>query len=374
MAEFLYIHIPFCVKKCAYCDFLSIPYDEALALHYTDALCRELQMKKESAERLKTIFFGGGTPSILPDKCLDQVFNCISENYSLADNAEITLEANPGTLTKAKLKTLIAGNVNRLSLGIQSFVNSELCTLGRVHDAERAIKSVEMVRLSGIRNISLDLMYGIPGQTITTWKSSLEQAMLLAPHHISAYELTPEQDTPFRRSLDSEAVKMPDEELILAMADLAVDLLAASEYEQYEISNYTRPGYRCAHNMNYWERGDYLAAGAGAHAFIKGFRTRNTSNIIEYIESLNADADPEVERTEISREDALKEFVFLGLRKVEGIRLVDAAEFGLNLAVAGAELLSMKLLELTAEHVRLTRKGRYIANEVMVRLLQRLGL
>lgn len=374
MAEFLYIHIPFCVKKCVYCDFLSMPYNEALAFRYTDALCRELQMKKESAERLKTVFFGGGTPSILPEECLDRILACISDNYSLTDHAEITAEANPGALTETKLRILMSGGVNRLSLGVQSFQDRELKTLGRIHSADEAIQSAEMVLSAGIANFSLDLMYGIPGQTMKTWKDSLDLAVALAPRHISAYELTPEQETPLKRALDAGQTRMPDEELILEMSDLAVDHLAASGYEQYEISNYAQPGYLSVHNMNYWDRGDYLGVGAGAHGFIRGFRTRNTSDIAEYLERMLNHADPEVGRTGISHEDALKEFVFLGLRKVEGIGLAEAAQLGLDLAAAGDELLQLDLAEMTERHFRLTRKGRHIANEVIVRLLEGLGL
>ncbi len=374
MVQYLYIHIPFCVKKCVYCDFLSIPYDEDLACRYTDALCKELQMKKGLAGRLKTVFVGGGTPSILTDECLDQLLASVAENYNLAGNVEITVEANPGTLTEAKVRTLLSRGVNRLSLGIQSFDNSELRTLGRIHNAEAAIKSAEMVRSEGMENFSLDLIYGIPGQTMKTWKDTLQQAVALFPKHISAYELTPEKETGLHKSLKSGSLIMPDEDLILDMSDLAIDRLAASGYEQYEISNYSLPGYRSAHNMNYWDRGDYLAVGAGAHGFIRGFRTRNTSSIAEYLERLGNNSDPEVEKTGITSEDALKEFVFLSLRKVEGIRLMDAREFGPDLVAASDELLRSELVELTASHIRLTRKGRHIANTIIVRLLQNLGL
>ncbi len=374
MAEFLYIHIPFCANKCVYCDFLSIPYDESLARSYTYALCRELQMKKGLSDRLKAVFVGGGTPSVLTDVCLEELFTCIARNYSLADAVEITVEANPGTLTDMKVKSLKSQGVNRLSLGIQSFDNNELRTLGRIHDAAEAIRAAEIVRSSGIENISLDLMYGIPGQSLSTWKQSLDQAVLLLPQHISAYELTPEKKTPLKRYLETGQLTMPAEELIIEMSDLAIDLLASSGYEQYEISNYSLPGYRCRHNMNYWDRGDYLAVGAGAHSFIRGFRSRNTSGIAEYIERLSADGDPEIEKTEICCDDALKEFIFLGLRKTEGLRLSEAQELGLDLPEAGNELIQHGLVALSAGNFRLTRKGRHIANSAIVQLLQNLGL
>jgi len=374
MAEFLYIHIPFCARKCIYCDFLSIPYDEPLSQHYTDALCRELELKKDLIGMLKTVFFGGGTPTILSEKCFDDIFGLIRKNYTLAPSAEITVEANPGTLTKRKIDSLVSHGINRISLGVQSFQDEELKTLGRIHDADEAIRSAEMIRAAGIENISLDLIYAIPGQSMQTWKHSLEQAVLLSPQHISAYELTPEPKTPLKRSLDSGEIEMPGEELILDMADLTIDRLAASGFEQYEISNYAQPGYRCVHNMNYWDRGDYHAAGAGADGFIRGFRTRNTSGITEYLEKLSSNTDPAVEKTEISCEDALKEFIFLGLRKTEGICLSDAAELDLKLPEAASEMVKEGFAETTETHMRLTRKGRHIANAVIVRLLENLGL
>lgn len=374
MAEFLYIHIPFCVKKCLYCDFLSIPYDESLAQQYASALCRELELKKDLAGPLKAVFFGGGTPTILSENRFGEIFDRIRRNFTLTPSAEITVEANPGTLTESKVASLISLGVNRLSLGVQSFRDEELKTLGRIHDADEAIRSAEMIRAAGIGNFSLDLIYGIPGQSMQTWKDTLQQAVTLCPKHISAYELTPEKKTGLNKSLKSGALVMPDEELILEMADLAIDLLSVSGYEQYEISNYAQQGYHCIHNVNYWDRGEYLAAGAGAHGFLRGFRTRNTSSINEYLERLSHNADPEVEKTEISCEDALKEFIFLGLRKTEGLRLRDAEELGLAIEKASEELAAEGYVEIRDDHVRLTRKGLPVANMVIVKLFERLGL
>ncbi len=373
MAEFLYIHIPFCAKKCMYCDFLSIPYDQSLAENYTRAVCRELELKKDLTNTLKTIFFGGGTPTILSDDCFHDIFDKLRKNFMLAPSAEITVEANPGTLTENKLETLAALGVNRLSLGVQSFQDDELKTLGRIHNTDEALRSAEMIRAAGIENFSLDLIYGIPQQTITSWKKTIDQAVALSPKHISAYELTPEAQTPLKRCLDSGEMRMPGEELILDMSELTIDLLAASRYEQYEISNYALPGYRCLHNMNYWDRGDYLAAGAGAHGFIRGYRTSNTRDIKDYIKKLDMGIIPE-ERTEITCKDSLKEFIFLGLRKNNGIRLLDAADLDLKLPETSIEMVREGFVELTETHFRLTRKGRHIANTVIVRLLEDLDL
>ncbi len=374
MAEFLYIHIPFCARKCIYCDFLSIPYDKSLAEKYTRAVCRELELKRDLAGTLKTIFFGGGTPTILSDDCFHDIFDQIRKNFILGPAAEITVEANPGTLTENKLESLAVLGVNRLSIGVQSFQNDELKTLGRIHNADEALRSVEMIRAVGIENFSLDLIYGIPKQTITSWKKTIDQAVALCPKHISAYELTPEAQTPLKRWLDTGEISMPGEELILDMSELTIDLLAASRYNQYEISNYALPGYHCLHNMNYWNRGDYLAAGAGAHAFIRGYRTSNTRDIKDYIEKLDIGIIPEVERTEISCEDSLKEFIFLNLRKTDGIRLLDATDLNINLPEASVEIVREGFAEITGTHFRLTRKGRHIANTIIVKLLENLDL
>jgi oxygen-independent coproporphyrinogen-3 oxidase len=357
-----------------YCDFLSIPYDESVAEQYVSALCRELELKKDLAGSLKAVFFGGGTPTILSEKCINDIFDRIGMSFALDPSAEITVEANPGTLTERKIAALVDRGVNRLSLGVQSFQDRELKTLGRIHVAAEAIRSVEMIRAAGICNFSLDLIYGIPGQSMLTWKDTLQQAIALCPKHISAYELTPEPGTPLRKSLDAGDIRMPGEELILEMADLAIDLLSASGYEQYEISNYAQPGYRCIHNLNYWDRGEYLAAGAGAHGFIRGYRSSNTRDIRDYIEELRVSIIPEVERTESLREDALREFIFLGLRKTEGIRLSDAAELDLKLPDATSDIVGEGFAEITETHFRLTKKGRHIANTVIVRLFEILGL
>ena len=374
MVEFLYIHIPFCVTKCIYCDFLSIPYDANLAERYTEALCRELELKREQAQVLKTVYIGGGTPSILPEPCLEKIFTCIKDHYTVTSAAEITIEANPGTLTEQKVKAMLSGGVNRLSLGVQSFIDSELSTLGRIHTAEEAVRSVHIAHSAGLNNLSLDLMYGIPGQTISSWKDTLSTAIALCPNHVSAYELTPEKGTHLTHLLETGSLVLPAEDPVLEMYDCAIDTLTASGYEQYEISNYAIPGYRCSHNINYWSRGEYLAAGAGAHGFIRGRRSRNTENIRDYIENLSRDVIPEAESSEITCEEALREFIFLGMRKTEGIRLSDADELGMKIAEAAAGLVREGLAELTCGHIRLSRKGLPLANAVIVRLLTGLGL
>lgn len=374
MAEYLYLHIPFCVRKCIYCDFLSVPYDESLAVSYTTALCKELQLKRHLAGTLRTVFIGGGTPSTMPETCFSRIFSCIRESYTLSSAAEITVEANPGTMTKAKVAALLSLGVNRVSLGIQSFNDSELKTLGRIHSADEAIRSAEMVASAGIENFSLDLIYGIPGQSIETWKDSLDRAVSLNPKHISAYELTPEKGTALKKYLESGTLSLPGEDLVLDMYDLGVDHLASAGFGHYEISNYALPGYGCIHNLNYWNRGEYLAAGAGAHSFLRGFRAMNTDDINEYIEKLNWEIIPEIDSVTISGDEALREFIFLGLRKTEGIRVADAERLGLKLAGAADEMAREGMIENDGSLIRLTRKGLPVANAVIVQLLANLGL
>jgi oxygen-independent coproporphyrinogen-3 oxidase len=404
MPEFLYIHIPFCIKKCLYCDFLSVPYDELLARAYTDALCKELILKEDDAGELKTVYIGGGTPSILPEKCFRQLFKCLKDNFKFSDSPEITVEANPGTVDESKIDAMLSLGVNRLSIGVQSFNDDELKTLGRIHTSREAEDAVRIIKNSSIKNFSIDLMYGIPGQTMDSWKHTLSKAVEFSPTHISSYELTPGENTPLYGLIEKDMIKMPDEELLLSIYGYAIDYLESKGYEHYEISNFafsefaeihphpnplpsTSPStggkrlggggryiFRCLHNLNYWERGEYIGAGAGAHSFIRGFRSNNTDDIRRYIKDLNKGIIPETESTEIKCEDAIKEFIFLGLRKTEGISLAKAEEFGLDMPVVCRELIEERYLEIKGDYLRLSRKGIVIANAIIVKLFEGLGL
>lgn len=368
MPEFLYIHIPFCIKKCIYCDFLSVPYDESYAKEYVDALCRELVLKKDSAKALKTIYIGGGTPTVLPDECFGKLFECLKSNFKFSSETEITVEANPGTINESKIKTLLSAGINRISIGVQSFNDNELKTLGRIHSSEEAVKSIEMIKKAGITNFSIDLMYGIPGQAMDSWKDTLLRAVGFSPKHISSYELTPEKGTPLYKMI--EVIKMPDEELVLEIYNFAIDYLASRGCEHYEISNFALQGFRCIHNMNYWNRGEYIGAGAGAHSFINGVRSKNTGDIKKYIETVNNGIIPEIESTKLTHTDEIKEFIFLGLRKTEGISILKAKELGLNMPKACKELIDEGYLEISGDYLRFTRKGIVISNTLIVKLFE----
>lgn len=374
MAEFLYIHIPYCIRKCLYCDFLSLPFDEQTCRRYVKSLCTELEIKRKSADILRTIFIGGGTPTLLPEDCFKQLFRCLRENFHLSPEIEISVEANPGTVNAAKIESLLSLGVNRISLGVQSFHNNELKTLGRIHTADEAIEALRLIKRSGFKNFSVDLMYGIPGQTIGTWEETLSSAVGLSPSHISSYELTPEEGTPLWRLIKHNALRMPEEGLVLDMYNGAIDFLQGRGYEQYEISNYALPGYRCLHNLNYWDRGEYIGAGAGAHSFMQGVRSQNTGDIKTYIESLSNDIVPETETGEISAKDALKEFIFLGLRKTEGLSLAQAINIRPDFIKACEEFIDSSYLVISDNYLRLTRKGLPVSNMVIVQLFERLGL
>ena len=374
MAEFLYIHIPYCIRKCLYCDFLSLPFDEQVVRGYVASLCRELELKSSIAGKLKTIFIGGGTPTLLPEDCFKQLFNCLRENFRLSPEIEISVEANPGTVNASKIENILSLGVNRMSLGIQSFHDSELKTLGRIHTAAEALEVSGLVKSSGFKNFSIDLMYGIPGQTLETWRETLSRAVDLSPSHISSYELTPEEGTALWQLISDNALRMTEEGLVLDMYNHTIDFLQGRGYEQYEISNFALSGYRCLHNLNYWDRGEYIGAGAGAHSFIQGVRFQNTGDIKTYIDSLANDIVPETETCKISAEEALKEFIFLGLRKTEGLSLTQAINIRPDFLKACAELIDSSYLVISDNYLSLTRKGLPVSNMVIVRLFERLGL
>jgi oxygen-independent coproporphyrinogen-3 oxidase len=374
VADYLYIHIPFCVRKCMYCDFLSVPFSADLAERYIGALCNELILRKDSAGILKTVYIGGGTPSLLPDRSLRRLFDCLRKNFIFSHNPEITLEANPGTLDGEKIATLLSSGVTRISIGVQSFNDGELKTLGRIHTSQDAARATERLQKAGLENYSLDLMYGIPGQTRETWEETLSQALRLSPRHISAYELTPEKNTPLYGLIRSGGVVIPDEGLVLDMYDHAIDRLAASGYSHYEISNFALPGYECLHNINYWNRGEYLGAGAGAHSFLDVLRSRNTEDLEEYCDFADRGAIPSVETLRTCSLEASRELIFLGLRKTAGIQIDEAKAHGLDIVRAGRMLVDEGYLESASGKLRLTRKGLPVSNAVIVKLFAELNL
>jgi len=404
MPDFLYIHIPFCIQKCIYCDFFSVPYEKSLVKSYIDALCKELYFKKSLSYTLKSIYIGGGTPSLLPDECFQQLFKCLKDNFNISPSVEITVEANPGTINESGIDTMLSLGVNRLSIGLQSYNDTELKTLGRIHTSDDSLRSLELIKKEGMINFSIDLMYGIPGQTMDSWQKSISKAVEFSPAHISAYELTPEENTrlyeliksdknhppqssPLAKGGFSDKLEMLDEDLILEMYNHVIDRLTNSGYEHYEISNFALPEFRCLHNLNYWNRGEYIGAGAGAHSFINNIRSKNIQNIQKYIKTLSSGIIPEIESLKIKPDEALKEFIFLGLRKTEGINISEIPhvgstpslvsgerEGGNNIINVSRELIDEGYIVIDNDNLKLTRKGIVISNAIIVRLFERLGL
>lgn len=377
MVNYLYIHIPFCIKKCIYCDFYSMPFKSHIAEDYIKALCMEIGLRKDVVGDLTTIYIGGGTPTILSEKEIAGLLKVMRDNYVIDTDAEISIEANPHTISEDKARKLLDSGINRISIGIQSLIDKELIILGRSHNAEDAIKAVKDVRIAGFKNISIDLIYGIPlpkfqisNFKFQNWEYSLQKALELCPEHISTYELTPEKDTPLYEDIKSERLAMPEEEVISEMYYKGIDMLKEHGYIHYEISNFAKPGYECRHNLNYWNMGEYLGIGAGAHSFFNRKRVANIRDISHYIESINDNRIPVAKEHYITNDEALKEFIFLGMRKTNGIDmklLPDKKRVLIKKAVE--ELLSHGLVEVKGNYLRLTRKGLILSNEVIVQVL-----
>ncbi|HWR59647.1 MAG TPA: radical SAM family heme chaperone HemW [Thermodesulfovibrionales bacterium] len=371
MTNCLYIHIPFCVKKCIYCDFLSVPYDNALAMNYVSSITKELELRKHTARTLKSVYIGGGTPTTVPTPDLIRILRKIKDSFDIAPDAEITIEANPGTTGKETFTALYESGINRISLGAQSFNEDELKLLGRIHDSSDALRSIVGARHAGITNISIDLIYGIPGQTLDAWSHTVSEAIEISPEHISAYELTIEDGTPLHKLIAKGEMEKPDEEIIVDMYYHAIDRFAKAGYGQYEISNFARPGFECRHNLNYWNRGQYIGVGAAAHSFIENERTRNTDDIEKYIRATQGGKLAVEENNVISPADAAKELIFLGLRKTEGLKIAECRNIlGIDIAKTSKDLIAEGLLVSDSGRLRLTKKGIVVSTSVIAELLE----
>lgn len=377
MSRYLYIHIPFCASKCPYCDFVSVPYDGKLAGEYIDALIAELKMRAGELDGpLEGLYIGGGTPTVLPVGMLKGLIGRINEMCGIDEGTEVTVEANPGTVDLDKLGDLRRSGVNRLSIGVQSFDDGVLGSLGRAHTAAEAAAAFGAAREAGFENISIDLIYGVPGQGIQQWDETLKKASGLGAEHISAYELTPEEGTPLHVSIKKGDTRMPDDELVADMYELAVEELGAGGYGHYEISNYARAGFECRHNLNYWRRGTYVGAGAAAHSFDGRSRSGNISDVHGYIKSVRAgDMLPLSHSHELTRDEALKETLMLGLRTALGLDVQGVKEaFGLDIEGASRGLVEGGLMEHQQGRLRLTGRGFGLANSVTVELMRLAGI
>jgi oxygen-independent coproporphyrinogen-3 oxidase len=370
----LYVHVPFCRRKCPYCSFVSYAHREADIPLYLSALKKELT-GQASGECIRSIYLGGGTPSLLAAKDIGDLLSVIGGLFIIDEAAEITVEANPGTIDEAYLTAIRKLGVNRLSLGVQSLNNRELAMLGRIHTAAEASDVVRFARGSGFDNLNLDLIYGLPGQTLADWQHSLADALEMETEHLSLYFLTLEEDTPMWAAVKEGSLPEIDPDLSADQYELAEDLLAAHGYSHYEISNWARPGRECRHNLTYWRNLSYLGVGVAAHSCIDGHRLANSKSLDKYLACYSDKKSPVPEMDEeIGPEMELAETVILGLRLGEGIN-ADYLQhrFGIDILThyrrQVEEMADAGLLERTGRHIRLTRRGRLLSNEVFWRFL-----
>ena len=381
----LYLHIPFCARKCAYCDFLSFAVPERAYYVYVEKLIEELhsQSRVFGEYQVTSVFIGGGTPSLLPPELMEGLLGVLQGCFTILPEAEITIEANPGTLTMEKLETYLEGGVNRLSIGLQSGDDTELKMLGRIHSYDEFLKSYQRARQAGFTNINVDLMSGLPGQTLLSWRNTLRKIMMLKPEHISAYSLILEEGTPFfERYASRPGGESPPhlrsaeyEETDREMYYLTRELLADQGYERYEISNYAKPGYECRHNLGYWTGVEYLGLGLGASSYTHGYRYHNTVDLNEYLSlDLGQPGIASRDIQELSMEEHMEEFMFLGLRLMQGVSGSEfLSRFGQNMwNVYGTvleKLTEQGLLAVEAPFIRLTDLGIDVSNMVLSEFL-----
>mgnify|MGYP006415770585 FL=1 len=372
----LYLHIPYCLHKCGYCDFNSHPENQAEAEVYISALLAEIDhyAVKLKEKRVPTVFFGGGTPTILPPDHLDKILGRVKNRFDLTQNCEISIEANPATVECETLEQIRLSGFNRISIGVQSFDAEELKLLERVHSQEEIHTTVDRARQAGFNNLSLDLMFSLPGQSPEKWKSHLQQAVNKKPDHLSAYGLTIEPATSFFKLQERGLLQLPHADIQLEMLETTIGFLQSAGYEHYEISNYAKPGYECQHNLNYWNNGEYLGLGAGASSYLNGERFKNINLPSRYIREVQVGGTA-VESTErLEPLHAMGETIMLGLRQLKGISIENfenrfQVSFNTVYGKVLAPLLEERLITLNQNRMALSRKGLFIADSVILKFL-----
>ena len=367
----LYLHIPFCIKKCDYCDFLSGPSTRTGQESYIYALLREIKAVSAVEKRsVDTVFIGGGTPSVPECDVMEKLLQGLQENFHFSPNAEITIEANPGTLTSEKLALYRKYGINRISIGLQSPKDEELEVLGRIHNYRQFLESYQMARAAGFSNINVDMMFAIPGQSYEGWIENLRTVAELGPEHISAYSLIVEEGTHFSK----RELELPDEDTEYRMYEDVAKVLGEYDYHQYEISNYAKENRECRHNEGYWQRKDYLGLGLGAASLIGNERFTNTTDMQEYLENSGVPERIRKDREVLTEKDEMAEFMFLGLRMTEGVSKAEFQEYFGNAVekIYGEVLEKYKRQGMLAEkenRIFLTRAGIHVSNVVMADFL-----
>jgi oxygen-independent coproporphyrinogen III oxidase len=367
----IYIHIPFCRSRCSYCDFATGPYDSVTAQRYVDAVSTEIKSFEKTTKRIvDTIYFGGGTPSLLSPDQVRQLLVSVEERFTVSDGAEVTMEMNPGTVTLEKLEQLRRLGVNRASFGAQTFDDLELARLGRSHTAFDTRQTFKYLRNAGFDNVSFDLIGGLPGQTLSTWKRNLDEAFSMAPEHLSFYLLEVHQGTPLATHIERGIQPKPDDDLAAQMYELMLENAGAAGYQHYEISNLCLPGFESRHNTKYWKLDPYFGFGCSAHSF-DGISRRwaNERDVMCYVELVETEKSPVVAGNDLTQTERESEAVFLGLRLMRGIDLSDYQNnFGTNLGEKHRDDLERfrqaGLIEYDGEVLKLTKSGALLSNEV----------
>ncbi len=371
----LYIHIPFCDHKCIYCDFYSIITEDNIQ-PFLNSIKKEIEYYSNfySHDRIYTsIFFGGGTPSLMEPKYLNEIVNTLRNNFKISNDVEITMETNPGTVNKSKLKEFLQIGINRISIGVQSFFDDDLKFLTRIHDKQTAIDTVKNAHETGFENISLDLIFNLPGQTKDKWKHNLETALSLPINHISAYSLILERGTILNKMVLDGKVKIQDEDYDAELYELTIDYMLSKNFIQYEVSNFCKHGFECRHNNAYWRYKDYLSFGTSAHSFMNGKRWWNFSSLKKYISEIEAKGNAVANYEIINEEQRFNEYIMLALRS-KGIDLIELKNnFGsqwLDKNYSYFKKLSGKnLLNMSEDFISLTKQGYAVCDEIVQNII-----
>lgn len=377
MVKGMYIHIPFCHQICFYCDFNKVFFKDQPVDAYIESIGKELALwKQEGAldHPLETVFLGGGTPTALTPQQLERLLELIHQYVPMAEGVEWSSEANPDELTREKMEVLYKGGVNRLSMGVQTFDQDLLKRLGRTHANDDVLRAVETAREVGFTNISFDLMYGLPGQTMAQWDETLERAFAFGMPHFSAYSLIIEPKTVFYNLMVKGKLNTVTEDLEGDMYERLMDEMEKHGLHQYEISNFAKPGHESRHNLLYWDNEEYIGVGAGAHGYVKGVRYSNHGPLKKYMEPLESGERPVLDATPVSTKAQMEEEMFLGLRKTAGVDIAHFEEkFGAPLEKVYGEILRNETtkgnLAVEQGRVKLTHKGRFVGNEVFEQFL-----
>ena len=365
----IYIHIPFCVKKCDYCDFLSAPADLETKEKYVEALINEIKLNKNKMSEyvVDTVFIGGGTPSLLEENQISKIMSVLRDNCNMSENPEITIECNPGTITESKLLEYKKSGINRISFGLQSANDEELKSIGRIHNYAGFLESYNLARKCGFDNINVDLMLGIPNQKIEDLKDSLEKIVNLKPKHISVYSLIVEEETPIEKMINSGKLKLPEEEEERNEYHYTKNYLELNGYKHYEISNFAIDSYESKHNTNCWKQKSYIGFGIAAHSYMNGVRYSNTTDLKQYL--IKSSKEIKTIHEKQNKEDMQKEYMMLGLRMLDGVKISEfKAKFGENpiflFRKELEKLVNEELIEIDLDNIKLTNKGLDLANLV----------